>query len=61
MLLALWVPVELVHLFSHGGCAAAGDFFDGGQAVFLVAGVDALGAVAAVEALDCFVAFGSSQ
>jgi len=30
---------------------AAGDFFDGGQAVVVVAGVDAFGAVAAVEAV----------
>ena len=45
------LAVELVNGFGHLGRAAAGDFFDAGQAVFFVAGVDALGAVAAVKVL----------
>lgn len=43
--------VELVHLFGHRGRAATGDLFDGGKAVFFVAGVDALGAVATEKVL----------
>ena len=41
--------VEGIDHLGHGGGAAAGDFFDAGQAVLFVTRVDALGAVAAVE------------
>lgn len=41
--------IQGVDEFSDFGCGARGDFPDGGQSVLLVAGVDALGAVAGKE------------
>jgi hypothetical protein len=52
MLLALWVPAVMIWRraastsLGHLGRGAGGDLLDGGDAVFLVARVDALGAVA---------------
>ena len=43
--------VERVHQVGNLGRGAGGDFFDGGDPVFFVAGVDAFGAVAAKEVL----------
>ena len=43
------LAVELVHQLGDLGGGAGGDLLDGGDAVFLVARVDALGAVAGVE------------
>jgi hypothetical protein len=53
--LALWVPAVTTRRYSAStkvgdlGGGAGSDLFDGGQAVLLVAGVDALGAVAGKE------------